>query len=64
MKVPKYAYWTAREWSDLERELEQTSGVVHLGRPSPRMRRLLDRHSPRCIRVYAYRMLKEKRKEV
>lgn len=60
----KYAYWTARERSDLERELEQTSGVVHLGRPSTRMKRLLDRHSPRCIRVYAYRMLKDKRKEV
>lgn len=64
MKAPKYAYWTSREWSALEAELEQTNGVVHLGKPSPRMKRLLNRHSPRCIRAYAYRMLKDKRKEV
>ena len=52
----KYAYWTVAELRLLSQELARTNGVVHIGRPSPRMKKLLARHSENCIRAYACRM--------
>jgi len=53
----KYAYWTVAELRLLSQELARTNGVVHISKPSPRMKKLLARHSDQCIRAYACRMI-------